>query len=79
MYLIFGGKGYGTWNPKGLRILGLCSEADLAVFNTVFDKNQSKLITFCSVNNNSKIDYKLVKRTFLKHVVIEKFLARNNV
>ena len=31
-----GGKGYGTRNPKGLRILDLCSATDLAVSNTFF-------------------------------------------
>ena len=60
------GKAYGTRNPEGLRILDLCS--DLAISNTFFDKNQNKLITFSSADNNSQIDYILVKKPFLKHV-----------
>ena len=39
-----GGKGYGTRNPGGLRILDPCSATNLAVSNTFFDKNQNKLI-----------------------------------
>ena len=61
------GKGYCTRNPEELRILNLCSATDLAVSNTFFEKNQSKLIRFSSVDNNLHIDYILVKRSFLKH------------
>ena len=63
-----GGKGYGTRNHEGLRIVDLCIATDLAVSNTFFDKNQNKLITFSSADNNSQIDYILVKRSFSKHV-----------
>ena len=63
-----GGKGYGTRNPEGQRILDLCSATDLLVTNTFFDKNQNNLITYSSGDNNSQIDYILVKRSFLKHV-----------
>ena len=63
-----GGKGYGTRNPEGLRILDLCSATDMAVTNTFFDKNQNKLITYSSGENKSQIDYILVKRSFLKYV-----------
>ena len=37
-----GGKGYGTRNPEGLRILDLCSTTDLSVSNTFFYKNHNK-------------------------------------
>ena len=57
-----GGKGYGTRNPEGLRMLDLCSVTDLAVSNTFFDKNQNKWITLSSADNNSQIVYILVKR-----------------
>ena len=49
-----GGKGY------------CCSVTDLAGFNTFFDKNQNKLITFSSVDNNSQFDYILVKTIIWK-------------
>ena len=61
------GKGYSTRNPEELRILNLCSATNLAVSHTFFEKNQSKLIRFSSVDNNLHIDYILVKRSFLKH------------
>ena len=46
-------KGHGTRNPEGLRLLDLCSETDLAISNTFFDKNQDKLVTFSAANNNT--------------------------
>ena len=61
-------KGHGTRNPEGLRLLDLCSETDLAISNTFYDRNQDKLVTFSAANNNSQIDYILVKKSFLKHV-----------
>ena len=70
-----GGKGFSTRNPEGLRILDLCSATDLAVYNIFFDKNQNKLTTFSSDDNNSQIDYILVKRSFLKHVLDVKVIC----
>ena len=52
-----GGKGYGTRNSEGVTILELCNATDLAVSNNLFDKNQNKLITLSSADNNSQIDY----------------------
>ena len=56
-----GGKDYGTRYPKWMRSLDLSSASYLAVSNTFFDKNKSKLITFSSTVSNSQIDYILVK------------------
>ena len=62
------GKGYGTINrAEGLRILDLCSATYLAVSKVFFDKYQNKLITLPSAENNSLIDYIVVKSSFLKH------------
>lgn len=60
-------KGYDTIIPEELSILDLCSTADLAVSNTFIEKNQSKLITFSSLQLTT---YKLIlfKRSFLKHL-----------
>ena len=41
-----GGKSCGTRNPKGLRILELCSSTDLAVSTTLFHKKQIDQILF---------------------------------
>ena len=48
-----GGKGYGTRNPEGLKILGRCNATDLVVSDTFFDKNRNKLFTFSSTDNNT--------------------------
>ena len=50
-----------------MRLLDLCNATDLTVSNTFSDKNQNKLITFSSADNNSEIDHILVKRSFLKY------------
>ena len=63
-----GGKEYGTIDPEGLRILDLCNVTELAASNTFFDKSKNKLITFFPADNNSQVDYILVKRSFLKRV-----------
>ena len=58
-------------------VLDLCTATDFAVTNTFFDKNQNKLITFSSADNNSHIDYILVKRSFLKHVCDVKVICND--
>ena len=61
-------KGYGTIIPEELSILDLCSTADLAVSNTFFEKNKSKLITFSSLQLTTTYKLVLVKRSFFKHL-----------
>ena len=50
-----------------MSLLDLCNATDLTFSNTFSVKNQNKLITFSSTDNNSEIDYILVKRSFLKY------------
>ena len=65
---VHGGNGYGTRNVDGIRILDFCFAANLSVTNTFFSKPQNKLITYRSGDNQSQIDFILVRRTELKSV-----------
>ena len=45
---VHGGSGYGMRNQDGLCILDFCVTNKLAITNTFFRKNKSRLITFSS-------------------------------
>ena len=59
---------FGLRNPEGVRILDMCTAADLAISNTFFTKADSRLITNRSGNARSKVDYILVRQRELKFV-----------
>ena len=63
-----GGNGFGVRNQDGTRILDLCVATNLAITNTFYRKQDSRLITYCSGDNKSQIDYILVRRSDLKRV-----------
>ena len=46
----------------------LCAAADLVISNTYFTKYDSQLLSFCSVNVCSQIDYILVQKSDFKSV-----------
>ena len=62
---VHGGSGYGMRNQDGLRVLNFCVANKLAITNTFFHKNKSRLITFSSGGNRTQIDFITVRRARL--------------
>ena len=60
---VHGGKGFGTRNAEGERILELGDAVGMVVCNTFFKKEDSKLITYQSGDNRSMIDYLMIRKT----------------
>ena len=63
-----GGNGYGVRNADGTRILDFCTAANLSLANTYFVKEENRLSTYRSGQNQSQIDFIIVRRSQLKHV-----------
>ena len=57
-----GGKGFGERNAEGVSVLEFAQEFDLILTNTTFTKRSEHLVTYKSGNNQSQIDYILVRR-----------------
>ena len=76
---IHGGRGYGTRDTEGERILELASATDMVVANTMFDKRDSKLITFVSREFSTQIDYILIGKSSLKLVKDVKVIAGEEI
>ena len=72
---IHGGSGYGMRNHDGLCILDFCVSNKLAIINTFFCKNKSRLITFSSGGNHTHIDFILVRRAQLKNIKDTKVIS----
>ena len=65
---VHGGRGFGSGNVDGIRILDLCTAANLAVTKTSFMKLYSHLVTYRSSNSCTQVDYILTKHSDLKQV-----------
>ena len=65
---VHGGKGYGQRNREGERILESMESLDLALVNTVFNKNEEHLITYKSGGNSSQIYFIITRRADLKEM-----------
>ena len=63
-----GGRGFGSRNIDGIRILDLCTAANLAITNTYFMKPDSHLVTYQSDNSCTQADYILTRHSDLKQV-----------
>ena len=63
-----GGKGFGRRNLEGEGIFEFAEAHNLVVSNSLFTKRESHLVTFQSGENQSQIDYILVKRQNVKLV-----------
>ena len=68
MVIVHGGRGFGSGNADGTRILDLCTTANLAVTNTYFMKPDSHLVTYRSGNSCTQVDYIVTRRSDLKQV-----------
>ena len=66
---VHGGRGFGTRNAEGERILEFCDALQMVVCNTMFRKNVNRLVTFMSGMSVSQIDYFLVKKRDRKLVM----------
>ena len=64
---VHGGMGFGTRNAEGERILEFGDAVGMVVCNTFFKKEDSKLITYQSVDNRGMIDYLMVRK---KQIVV---------
>ena len=64
---VHGGRGFGSRNGDGIRILDLCAAANLAT-STYFMKPNNHLVTYRSRNSCTQVDYILTRRSDLKEV-----------
>ena len=69
---IHGGRGYGTRNREGDRILEFGNATDMVVLNTMFEKKDNRLITYQSGEDSTQIDYILISRENRKLVRMSK-------
>ena len=65
---VHGSNGYVVINQDGLGILDFRVANKLAVANTFFQNNISKLVTYLSGGNHTQVDYILVKRSNLCNI-----------
>ena len=66
---------YGMRNPDELRFLDFCVANKLAITNTFFRKNKSRLLIFSSGGNHTQIDFILVMRAQLKNIKDTKVIS----
>ena len=65
---IHGGKGFGTRNEDGEKILESAESLGLVLVNTCFEKKKEHLITYKSGGNETQIDYIMVRKEDFKKV-----------
>jgi len=63
-----GGRGYGTRNDEGERILEFAEAHDLVLANTYFVKPENHLVTYASGDHKTQIDYWAVRSSELKNI-----------
>jgi len=68
-----GGSGYGSRNADGSRILELADGLNLVIYNTMFTKLESKLLTYVAGSVKSTVDYVIIVfyylRTQIRHAM----------
>jgi len=65
---VHGGFGYGTRNIEGEVLLEFAEAKELVVLNTMFQKEDSRKVTYVSGGNMSQIDYILMRKVDCKRV-----------
>ena len=63
-----GGNAFGEGNEDGEKIVDLALSFDLVIGNTVFRKKNEHLITYCSGDRASQIDFLLYRRKDIKEI-----------
>ena len=67
---VHGGYGYSSCNPDGERILKFAVANKLVVGNSLFNKRDSRLVTYCSgLHKTLLIDYMLFAKTVAKAII----------
>ena len=67
---MFGVYGYSSCNPDGERILEFAVANKLVVGNSLFNKKDSHLVTYCSgLHKTLLIDYMLFHKNFCKGII----------
>jgi len=73
-----GGFGYGSRNADGSRILEFADGLNLVICNTLFMKQEAKLVTYVAGPVKSTVDYIMVRwRIKLRFVMSGLFQVRN--
>ena len=57
-----GGFGYGSRNADGFRILEFADRLNLIICNTLFTKQEAKLVTYVAGPVKSTVDYIIVRQ-----------------
>ena len=65
---IHGGNAFGGGNEDGEKIVDLALSFDLVIGNTIFRKKNEHLITYCSGDRASQIDFLLYRRKDIKEI-----------
>ena len=65
---IHGGNTFGEGNEDGEKIVDLALSFDLVIRNTIFRKKNEHLITYCSGDRASQIDFLLYRRKDIKEI-----------
>ncbi|XP_052271871.1 uncharacterized protein LOC127872585 [Dreissena polymorpha] len=82
---VHGGRGFGVRNKEGERVLEFALANDLVVGNTWFVKRESHLVTHCSRNLKTQIDYILYPKRYrraitdVKVIPIEDCVQQHNL
>ncbi|VDL70637.1 unnamed protein product [Nippostrongylus brasiliensis] len=76
---VHGGRGVGSKNGDGERILDLAVAHDLAICSTFFAKRESQKMTYSSGGRKTEVDHILVRRRALKTVRDVKVLPIEDV
>ena len=76
---VHGGRGFGRRNQEGDRFLELAEAMNLVVMNTQFEKRRNHLITYKNGQNETQIDYILVRREDKKIMIDCKVIPNESV
>ena len=66
---VHGGRGFGRRNLEGERLLEVAEATDVVILNTGFKKRRNHLITYKSGENETQIDYIMVRKEDRKSVM----------
>jgi len=67
-----GGYGFGARNADGSRILEFADGLNLVICNTLFMKQESKLVTYTAGSARSTVDYIMVSRGIKSRFVMSR-------
>ena len=74
-----GGFGYGSRNTDGSRILEFVDGLNFVICNTLFTKQEAKLVTYVAGPVKSTVDYIMVQQEDKPRFVMSRLLQVRNV